>query len=147
MPAPTIAPALRWFHTAPANAEPATMINAAMNCARNGSRPKAIRVVTRFSITVALKSSTPKRSETSNGNRTWNSKGPYCGRYFFREEGRDTFMPAHPLKGGSSSQGRRRIPGLAVRRLERGESKSCLGHDVIARFDGQLANTIQVNVQ
>jgi hypothetical protein len=59
------------------------MIKAAINSAHNGSRPKPIRAVTRFPLTGALKSNEPTRSETSKGNST----GPYCGKYFFREEG------------------------------------------------------------
>src|SRR5947208_3287050 len=39
------------------------------------------------------------------------------------------------------------LPGSAAIHLKRGGSKSRLGHNVIARFDGQSASTIQVHVQ
>src|SRR5579885_3664597 len=90
--APRMAPALRWFHTAPINAEPAAIINAAINCARSGSRPKEISTVTRFPMTGVLKSSKPAKSEMSKGKSTWNSSEPYCNRYFLREEKKDTFI-------------------------------------------------------
>src|SRR6266487_3622059 len=53
-----------------------------------------------------------------------------------------------PMRGyPPPRQGRKRIPGSATMRSKRGHSKSRLGHDVIARCDGQSASALDIHVE